>query len=69
MTAAEVRALFLDWLGAERRASPHTLEAYGADLAGFWGFLTHHLGAEPDLASLAGLRTADIRAWLAALGR
>jgi len=67
MTAEEARALFLDWLGAERRASPHTLEAYGADLAGFLGFLTHHLGAEPDLASLAGLRAADIRAWLTAL--
>jgi integrase/recombinase XerC len=67
MTAEEARAAFLDWLGAERRASPHTLEAYGADLAGFLHFLTNHLGAEPDLAALAGLRTADIRAWLAAL--
>ncbi len=67
MTAQEARALFLDWLGAERRSSPHTLEAYGADLAGFLGFLTNHLGAEPDLASLAGLQAADIRAWLAAL--
>jgi integrase/recombinase XerC len=67
MTGDEARALFLDWLGAERRASPHTLEAYGADLAGFLGFLTNHLGGEPDLASLRGLRTADFRAWLAAL--
>jgi len=65
-TAEEARALFLDWLGAERRASPHTVEAYGADLAHFLGFLTNHLGAEPDLTALAGLRAADIRAWLAA---
>src|SRR5262249_41503322 len=28
-------------------------------------FLTQHLGAEPDLAALAGLRQADPRAWLA----
>ena len=34
---------------------------------GSWDFLTTHLGAEPDLAALAGLRAADIRAWLAAL--
>jgi integrase/recombinase XerC len=67
MTAEEARTLFLEWLGAERRASPHTVEAYGADLAGFLGFLTNHLGAEPDLSALAGLRAADIRAWLAAL--
>ena len=67
MTAEEARTRFLDWLGGERRASPHTLEAYAADLASFLGFLTNHLGAEPDLTSLAGLRTADFRAWLAAL--
>lgn len=67
MTTGEAHAAFLDWLGAERRASPRTLEAYGADLAGFLGFLTNHLGADPDLASLAGLRPTDFRAWLAAM--
>jgi integrase/recombinase XerC len=66
MTGVEARAAFLDWLGSERRASPRTLEAYGADLAAFLGFLTNHLGGEPDLAALSGLRTNDIRAWLAA---
>jgi integrase/recombinase XerC len=66
MTGAEARAGFLDWLGSERRASPRTLAAYGADLAAFLGFLTHHLGGEPDLAGLSALRTIDIRAWLAA---
>jgi integrase/recombinase XerC len=63
---AAVRA-FLDWLGAERRASPLTLEAYGGDLAVFLGFLTGHLGGEPDLAALGVLRQADLRAWLAFL--
>lgn len=65
MLAVEARQEFLLWLGAERRSSPLTVEAYGADLAGFLGFLTHHLGGEPDLAALADLRLADFRAWLA----
>jgi integrase/recombinase XerC len=67
VTGAEARAGFLDWLEQERRASPLTVEAYGTDLAGFLGFLTHHLGGEPDLTALSTLRQADIRAWLASL--
>ena len=41
---------FLDWLARERRASVLTVAAYGRDLSAFLGFLTGHLGAEPDLA-------------------
>jgi integrase/recombinase XerC len=67
MTGVEARAAFLNWLGTERRASPLTVEAYGTDLASFLGFLTGHLGGEPDLAALGALRQADVRAWLAAL--
>jgi integrase/recombinase XerC len=66
VTADEARGEFLAWLAHERRASPLTVEAYGSDLAFFLGFLTRHLGGEPDLAALAGLRQADLRAWLAA---
>jgi len=67
MTTGETaRRQFLDWLRDERRAAALTLQAYGADVAGFLGFLTHHLGREPDLAALAGLGAADVRAWLAA---
>ena len=66
MLAEAARGVFLDWLGQERRASPLTVEAYGADIAAFLGFLTRHLGCEPDLAALAALRPADFRAWLAA---
>jgi integrase/recombinase XerC len=66
MTGEEARVAFLDWLGHERRAAPLTVEAYGSDIAGFLGFLTGHLGREPDLAALAGLRAGDLRAWLAA---
>ncbi|MBV9749627.1 MAG: tyrosine recombinase XerC [Acetobacteraceae bacterium] len=66
MTGHEAARAYLAWLGTERRASPLTVEAYGHDLAGFLGFLTGHLGAEPDVAALAGLSQADLRAWLAA---
>ena len=65
MTGEEARIAFLDWLGQERRAAALTVEAYGADLAGFLGFLTRHLGGEPDLAALAALRQPDLRGWLA----
>jgi integrase/recombinase XerC len=67
MTAEAARTTFLMWLEQERHAAANTVEAYGHALAGFLGFLTRHLGGEPDLAALAGLRAADIRAWLAAL--
>jgi integrase/recombinase XerC len=64
--AESARGEFLAWLGGERRASELTVEAYGADLAGFLQFLTLHLGREPSLADLGCLSTADLRAWLAA---
>ena len=66
MGGEEARGAFLEWLERERRAAALTVEAYGADIAGFLGFLTQHLGGEPDLAALGALRQADVRAWLAA---
>jgi integrase/recombinase XerC len=67
MTADAARIIFLTWLEQECHAAANTVEAYGHALAGFLGFLTRHLDGEPDLAALAALRPADIRAWLAAL--
>jgi integrase/recombinase XerC len=66
VTGEEARVVFLEWLGQERRASTLTVSAYGSDVAAFLGFLARHLGCEPDLVALAGLRQMDLRAWLAA---
>lgn len=67
MQAREAREAWLVWLASERRSAALTVEAYRSDTDSFLGFLTGHLGAEPDLAALADLRLADFRAWLAAL--
>ena len=57
--------LWRAWLEGERRASAHTVAAYGRDLAFFLDFLTGHLGAVPGLAAIDELRPADFRAYLA----
>jgi integrase/recombinase XerC len=62
---ADAVTRWLDWLETERRVSPHTLAAYGRDLAQFLDFLTEHRGGVPDLAALTALAPADFRAWLA----
>ncbi|HZK89635.1 MAG TPA: tyrosine recombinase XerC [Stellaceae bacterium] len=56
---------WLDWLAAERRASAHTVAAYGRDLAAFFDFLSAHRGEAPDLAGMSKLSPADFRAFLA----
>jgi integrase/recombinase XerC len=60
-----VIGLWTAWLAGERRASAHTVAAYGRDLAFFLDFLTEHLGDRPDLGAIARLLPADLRAWLA----
>ena len=54
------------WLAHERRASPNTLRAYGDDVSRFLGFQRGHLGGVVTDKSLASLKTADIRAFIAA---
>ncbi len=56
---------WLDWLRLEQRASAHTVDGYGRDIAQFLSFLGRHLGRLPDLADLAQLSAADFRAYLA----
>jgi integrase/recombinase XerC len=66
--AEDLRAaigLWTAWLAGERRASPHTVAAYGRDLAFFLDFLTEHLGELPSLGTFRGLLPADYRAYLA----
>ncbi len=53
------------WLAHERRASRHTLDAYGRDVAAFLRFLAGHLGFPPGLRDLDGLTPADFRSYLA----
>ena len=53
------------WLADERRASVHTLDAYGRDLSAFLAFATEHLGFAPGLKDLEALAILDFRSWLA----
>jgi integrase/recombinase XerC len=57
---------WLAYLGAEKRMSPKTLEAYQRDVGQFLAFMADHLGGRPSLKQLAKLTPADIRAFMAA---
>ena len=63
--AAEI-AGWLRFLGAERRMSDKTLEAYERDVGQFLGFLAEHMGGAPSLKQLAKITPADVRAFMAA---
>jgi integrase/recombinase XerC len=63
--AAEVER-WLEHLGAERRYSPKTLEAYARDARQLLTFLAGHLGQKLSLTDLKNLEPRDIRAFLAA---
>jgi len=67
VSAGEARALWLEHLANERRASPRTLEAYGFAEARYIAFLERHRGEALTVAGLAESTTAEIRAWLAHL--
>ncbi len=58
-----------DWLAVERMASPHTCDGYARDLNGFVAFIAEHRGGAVGVATLAGLKATDFRAWLAARQR
>jgi integrase/recombinase XerC len=61
---AALRSLWLQSLQHEKRASAHTLRAYGDDVSRFGGFLQGHLGGPVSEAALKKLTPADIRAFI-----
>lgn len=62
---AATATAFLNWLTHEKRASRHTVDAYGRDLARFLEFVQAHLGKLPALSDLSEMSLADFRAYLA----
>ncbi len=63
-TAREM-AQWLAHLGAERRMSPETVEAYGRDVRQFLDFLADHFGRRVTLPILRDLAPRDVRAFMA----
>jgi integrase/recombinase XerC len=63
-SAEDLKKEWLASLAHERRASPHTLRAYGDDAQRFLVFLRDHLGGTVNERSLAKLLPADIRAFI-----
>ncbi|BBO01856.1 tyrosine recombinase XerC [Bradyrhizobium ottawaense] len=62
---AQEMTRWLSHLGAERRLSPKTLEAYGRDLRQCLDFLCSHWGERVTLERFAALEATDVRAFMA----
>src|SRR6478609_9598028 len=62
---AQEMTRWLSHLGAERRLSPKTLEAYARDLRQCLNFLCAHWGERVTLDRFASLEATDIRAFMA----
>ena len=62
--AAEI-SHWLDHLGAERRMSARTVEAYQRDVRQFLDFLALHSGGRMTLAGLREIAVQDVRAFMA----
>ncbi|MBB5514336.1 integrase/recombinase XerC [Rubricella aquisinus] len=69
MSAAhEAEYLLTRWLSelsAARGASPHTIDAYRRDVAGFLGFLVIHQGEGAGRVALGKVTQSDMRAYVA----
>ena len=61
---AQEMSRWLSHLGAERRLSPKTLEAYGRDLRQCLDFLCAHWGERVTLERFAALEATDVRAFM-----
>ena len=55
-----------NWLAAERRFSPHTVDAYARDLSSFFDFLSDYQRNLPTLADLQKMEIRGFRAFLSA---
>ena len=64
-TARAAQVAWLAYLAHERRASPRTLDSYGAVITNLISFLEQHRGETLTLEGCADLRAAEFRAWLA----
>jgi len=67
-TPRTAQAALIAWLGYlthERRASPRTVEAYGAGVAAFLAFTERHKGEALMLDDLGEVSAAEFRAYLA----
>jgi integrase/recombinase XerC len=67
VTAQEARALWLEHLAHERRASPRTLEAYAFAAGRYIAFLEQHRAEAITVRTLAEVTAGELRAWLAHL--
>ena len=65
LSAQRARALWLEHLAHERRASPRTLEAYGFAAGRYIAFLEQHRGETLDVPALAAsfLLSAQSASW------
>lgn len=59
------RATWLESLGAERRLSANTLDAYERDTRQFLQFLSGHVGGTVKIDDIKALRPTDLRGFLA----
>jgi len=65
LTARDAAQAWLAHLSGERRASPRTLEAYGAASNSYLTFLEQHRGGPLSLNDLGRISAGDLRAFLA----